>query len=145
MVDRRKHNDGTQLQDAVWRALQEIQKHHECFVHRFTDSKASRNLVGAQPSDYMAVFGGTPFLLECKSTCVGASIRKLVMGSAGGKRQLAKAKQFIRAGGRGFFIWHDSLADTLLVYVAGEWASPLLGARRLADAERVLLEVLEGA
>jgi hypothetical protein len=71
--------------------------------HRFPDSKSSRGLVKAQPSDYLIVNHGIPIFLEVKALKEPKRLSKTRI------TQLTVLKKFDMAGAQGYVLVHQYL------------------------------------
>ena len=71
----------------------------EAFVHRLTDTRAARNFVAAQPSDYLVVSQGDTFFCEVKTSKSSTSFSHHNIQP----KQLASARRVIKAGGSYLF------------------------------------------
>jgi hypothetical protein len=99
-------NDGSEFQKAFQEVAEALQKNSRCLWHRFTDSKAARGYVKEQPGDFMLLAGGTAHLFELKSTEAGEPLKDMLKTKEG-KRQVAQARKWERAGGGAWFLWAD--------------------------------------
>lgn len=71
----------------------------QAFVHRLTDTRAARNFVAAQPSDYLVTVNGETFYAEVKST---QDVKAFHFSNIR-KQQMAKSRMIAKAGGLYFF------------------------------------------
>jgi penicillin-binding protein-related factor A (putative recombinase) len=110
-------NDGTGFQQRFQDCLVQLQEQEQLYWHRFTDTKAARNFVRAQPGDYMAVASGKAYLFELKSTSSGTTLSKF-LSSKEGRHQLAEARKWNRAGGSAWFVREDKILDEIHFYCA---------------------------
>lgn len=97
---------GVWFEGEVETALKEIQATQAAMWHRFTDSKAARNLVKAQPGDHMLIIWGIPILIEEKCSIKYDSLRK-GFSALWPKKQAAKHRLWHRAGGPSLIIFCD--------------------------------------
>lgn len=109
-------NDGTALQDAIQSVLKDRMSLTPGFMHRFSDSKAARNLTTNQPSDLLWLEPGLPaILIECKSTDTGEPLKDLLKTSTS-KQQLGKARLWLRARGLSCYVWADLTMLEIKIY-----------------------------
>lgn len=97
---------GNWFEGEVQDALKELQATKPCAWHRFTDSKAARSLVQAQPGDHMLVAGGLAILIEEKASMKYDNLRS-GFSSLWPKKQAAKHRIWHRAGGPSWVIFCD--------------------------------------
>ena len=102
-LDDAKHNRGTHFQDVFQEALKEMAVHLPCLWHRLADTKAARNYVREQPGDFM-LLAGVAHLFELKSSDSGRTLKQM-LNTQGGRRQVAQARKWLRAGGMAWFLY----------------------------------------
>lgn len=95
---------GAWFEGEVEMALKEIQATQAAMWHRFTDSKAARNLVKAQPGDHMLLIWGMPILIEEKCSLKHDSLRH-GFSAMWPKKQAAKHR-----------LWHRADAPSLVIF-----------------------------
>jgi hypothetical protein len=101
-------NDGSYLQDALFKAIKEYTTFNKGYGHRFPDTKsAGGNFLQAQPGDFFLLVPGGSLLIECKSTKTHASLLSLAWHGTVGKRQIAKHKLWQRAGHPSLYLYGD--------------------------------------
>jgi hypothetical protein len=90
---------GKWFEGEVKDALHEIQERHPATYHRFPDSHAARNLIPAQPADFLLIWRGTPFLIECKCSEPYDNLRS-GFSALFPKKQAAQHRKWQRGGSR---------------------------------------------
>jgi hypothetical protein len=133
-------NDGTSFQNRFKAAVESLAATEPVYFHRFTDTKAARNYVKAQPGDCMVVARGLAHLFELKSTDVGASLAKF-LSSKEGKHEVAEARKWERAGGLAWFVREDTQRGEVEFYQAGKWLRGIKAPYRVCKAENLLDEL----
>lgn len=122
---KRKDNDGTVLETLVQQALTALCAMRPAFWHRFYDTKSARGFLPAQPGDFMLIWQGKAYLIECKSSdkdnCVPMAWRT--------PEQIGKHKLWLRAGGY-----------SLYVHLRAGVVKILCGAALVNKEERVLAQ-----
>jgi len=97
---------GNWFEGVVQEALKEIQATHPATWHRFTDSKAARSIVQAQPGDFLFVYGGVPILIEAKCSLKYDNLRS-AFSSMWPKRQAAMHRKWHRAEAPSWLVFCD--------------------------------------
>jgi hypothetical protein len=133
-------NDGTSFQDKFRKAVEALAVTERVYFHRFTDTKAARNFVKAQPGDCMVVADGMAHLFELKSTDVGTTLTKF-LSSKEGKHEAAEARKWERAGGKAWFVREDTRKGEVEFYQAGAWLRGVKAPYRTCKVEGLLGEL----
>jgi len=116
---------GYWFEDQVRDTLKEIQRTYPSMFHRFTDSKAARNTVAAQPGDHMWLVDGKAFLIEEKASKKYKSLRScLTMVS---DKQIAFHRKWIRSGNPTLVLFYSDLDDTIEI-----WKGMMVAEHRVA-------------
>ena len=97
---------GNWFEGVIQDALKEIQATHPATWHRFTDSKAARSIVQAQPGDFLFIYGGVPILIEAKCSIKYDNLRS-GFSSLWPKRQAAMHRKWHRAEAPSWIIFCD--------------------------------------
>jgi hypothetical protein len=126
-------NDGKVLEDATWKALQNIHQTHGAFVHRFLDTKAARTLVAATPGDYLMIRNGIPVLIECKSTSLGTPLKQMIRKSSVSKRQMARHRMWIKAEGASIYLHFNLKTGVLNAYKGQDVVDAVLSISNVLD------------
>ena len=130
-------NDGTSFQDKFRAAVESLAVTERVYFHRFTDTRAARNFVKAQPGDCMVVADGLAHLFELKSTDVGTALAKF-LSSKEGKHEVAEARKWERAGGRAWFVRGDTREGVVEFYQASAWLRGIKTPYRTCNVEDLM-------
>lgn len=142
---------GYWFEDKVRDALASIQKYEPSMFHRFTDSKAARNTVAAQPGDHMLLISGRAVLIEEKASTKHTSMRSCLTMLK--DKQVAFHRKWHRSGNPSIVAFYSKVNDgielwngKLIAYhrVAGQRLSASdkpLAVCTLKTLEKTLLEV----
>lgn len=114
--DKDMANIGKALQSTTMSALKSLASRIPLYVHRLEDTHAARNFLPTTPGDFLVVYNGIAYLIECKSSeqedvDFGSRFRSLVPNT-----QIASARLWIRAGGESLFLFHSIPHDLYAVY-----------------------------
>ena len=106
-------NLGYELEDELKKVFKVVQSNHPFFWHQFVDTKAARNFVAAQPSDFMvASLHSEVYLLEAKASVLKKSLASCAK-SAISPSQIGMHKKWHRAGNKSLFIFFCEIDDTV--------------------------------
>ena len=116
---------GYWFEDKVRDALKEIQQAKPATFHRFTDSKAAKTIVAAQPGDHMLLIPDKAVLIEEKASTKHESVRScLTMIDT---LQIAFHRKWHRAGHPSIVIFYSDLTDRIEL-----WDGTLVAKHRVA-------------
>lgn len=131
-------NDGKKSEEIVRVILKSYQEKHPAFFTRLYDATTARGAyVPPQVADFLGVFDGTPLAIEVKSsekhTSLGSVPKTYIQPS-----QVAGGRIFVRAGGKGLFIFHSLKDDFYELWDTSDVISWVLSGRRLESDQRLL-------
>lgn len=135
-----KRNDGKLLEKATeWAGKRIVQAGG--FFHTFPDSRRARNLISAQPSDFLLAHLGVALLLECKSTAASASLVSMINANDQTRAQAGKHRLWHNAGMPSGYLYLDLQLGRLAWYDGEEAVKAAAGSR----ADRAALRPIAGA
>ena len=105
---------GYWLEDRVRDSLKEIQQTKPSMFHRFTDSKAAKTIVAAQPGDYMLPLPNGAILIEEKASTKHESFRSCL--TMIGNNQIAFHRKWHRAGHPSIVVFYSDLNDRIEIW-----------------------------
>ena len=121
-----KSNDGKYLENKVRDALKELSKTLPVKIDRIDDAKSAGRFTTNKAGDFMGCAGGTPWLLECKSSDMEETLRSCLSGTVK-DTQVAHHRLWARAGGKSVFVFHSNAYDRLEI-----WDGPLVCKHRVS-------------
>lgn len=109
-------NNGKKSEETVRVILKGYQEKFPAFFTRLYDSTTARGgFVPPQVADFLGVFEGIPYAIEVKSSEKHNSLRDVPKGYIRAS-QIVGGRIFIRAGGKGLFIFHGLRRDVWEVW-----------------------------
>ena len=124
---------GYWFEDKVRDILKEIQSSTPSAYHRFTDSKAARNMVAAQPGDHMLLIPGKAVLIEEKASTKHHSFKSCLTMIE--NRQIAFHRIWHRAGHPSLVIFHSVESEQIEI-----WDGKLVAKHRVAGKRMGMTE-----
>ena len=105
-------NDGKNSEESVRLALKGMQGKRKCQFNRLYDTTSARgSLIPPQLADFCGTFEGVSWAIEVKSSTEHTSFTTIHKGALR-EAQVALMRLHIRAGGLGFYIFHNVPRDT---------------------------------
>jgi len=112
---------GKWFEDKVTGTLKEIQEKHPTMFHRFPDTRAARNILPAQPADYLFAMRGTALLIEAKCSEVHEGLRS-GFSSLWPKPEAAFHRKWHRSGCPSLVVFCDYITEKVEIWQGTEIA-----------------------
>lgn len=121
---------GYQFEDELKAVFESLKSKQKFYYHRYVDSKAAKKYVSAQPADFQIIYNGTVCMVEAKASeeyeslvsCASSSIRP---------QQIGKMKGWLRAGGRGIFLFYSEITGEVELWPAAHVLAQRKAGQRL--------------
>lgn len=134
-------NNGKKSEEIVRVILKGFQEKQGAYFTRLYDSTTAKGgYVPPQAGDFMGVFEGYAYVIEVKSSQKHESMMAVPRGYIRASQVLG-ARLWIRAGGRGLFIFHSLSGDVFEVWDSAHIVAWVLGGTRVVKEQRLLVAV----
>lgn len=131
-------NNGKKSEETVRVILKGYQEKFPAFFTRLYDSTTARGgFVPPQVADFLGVFEGIPYAIEVKSSEKHNSLRDVPKGYIRAS-QIVGGRIFIRAGGKGLFIFHSLTGDIWEAWDTQDIINWVLHDKKLTESVRML-------
>jgi len=132
-------NDGKKSEEIVRKILKGFQETQEAYFTRLYDSTTARGgYVPPQAGDFMGVFQGDAYVIEVKSSETHDTMMTVPKGYIRAA-QIVGARLWVRAGGRGLFIFHGLAGNVFEVWDSSDVVRWILKGEKLTRGRRLLL------
>jgi len=132
-------NDGKKSEEIVRKILKGFQETQEAYFTRLYDSTTARGgYVPPQAGDFMGVFQGDAYVIEVKSSEKHNTMMDVPKGYIRAS-QIVGARLWVRAGGRGLFIFHGLAGNAFEVWDSADVVNWVLKGEKLTVARRLVL------
>jgi len=131
-------NNGKKSEEAVRVILKGYQEKFPAFFTRLYDSTTAKGgYVPPQVADFLGVYDGLALAIEVKSSEKHLSMLKVPKGYIRSS-QIVGGRIFIRAGGKGLFIFHSLTGDVWEVWDSQDVIAWVLHGEKLTEGARLL-------
>lgn len=132
-------NNGKKSEEIVRVILKGFQETQEAFFARLYDSTTAKGgYVPPQAGDFYGLFQGDAYVIEVKSSELYNTMMN-VPKSYIRASQIVGARLWIRAGGRGLFIFHGLSGNIFEVWESADIIKWVLKGEKLTAARRLVL------
>jgi len=132
-------NDGKKSEEIVRKILKGFQEKHEAYFTRLYDSTTAKGgYVPPQAGDFLGIFQGDAYVIEVKSSQKHNTMME-VPKSYIRASQIVGARLWIRAGGKGLFIFHGTTTNVFEVWGSADIIKWVLHGEKLTAGKRILI------